>query len=232
MNQVSLGDRMKNNYEDRYRFYLTRRTPVIMRLDGRAFHTFTKDAEKPFDKDFANLMRGTAKELCLQVQGVKCAYIQSDEISLLLTDFDRLTSEASFDYNIQKMVSLTASLASAIFSTNHYPREVIATFDCRAFNIPEEEVCNYFIWRQKDWIRNSILMLGQYHYSHKQLLNKSCAEIQEMLHNKEVNWADLPRRWKNGWLVYKLEDFWHSDPAPIFTENRAVIENYLIPKDE
>ena len=228
MNQVSLGDRMKKNYEDRYRFYLTRRTPVIMRLDGRAFHTLTKNAEKPFDESFADLMIGTARELCSRIQGIKCAYIQSDEISFLLTDFDTLTTEAYFDYNIQKMVSVTAGLASVLFATYYSPRITVATFDCRVFNVPKEEVCNYFIWRQKDWKRNSILMLGQHHYSYKQLLNRNCAEIHEMLHNKGVNWADLPRKWKNGWFIYKLKDTWHSDPASIFTENRNVIEQYLI----
>ena len=225
----SLGDRMKGNYEDRYRIKLTRRMPVIMRLDGRAFHTLTRHCKKPFDAVFSDIMNLTALNLMREVQGAKCAYVQSDEISILLTDFDDLGTEAWFDYNVQKMCSVAAGLASVGF-TGRWGEESI--FDCRVFNIPKEEVCNYFIWRQKDWERNSLQMLAQAHYSHKQLLNKGKAEMHEMLHDKGVNWADLEPRWKRGWFISKSwqeNERLTSDFAPIFMEDREIIERYLIP---
>ena len=223
-NKISIGDRMKENYENRYRIKLTRRMPVIIRLDGKAFHGLTQACEKPFDEKFSKAMVDTANYLCCEVQGTKCAYIQSDEISLLLTDFDTLTTEGWFDYNLQKMVSISAGIASSFFSLKWLR---IVVFDSRAFNIPKEEVCNYFIWRQKDWERNSIQMLAQAHFSHKQLDRKNSSDMHEMLHGKGVNWAKLDDKWKNGWFIHK-EESWIHQPAPMFTKERQTIECYLL----
>jgi len=188
MKKDSLGDRIKNNYENRNRYYLTRRVPVIMRLDGKAFHTVTKHCAKPFDSVLSLCMLNTAKALLKEVQGAKCAYKQSDEISILIADFDKLTTEAWFDYNIQKMTSVSAGIASATFSMDFmHEEDKIAVFDSRVFNIPKEEVCNYFIWRQQDWIRNSVQMLARCHFSHKELHKKSNSDLHEMLHTKGVN---------------------------------------------
>lgn len=226
----SLGDRMKENYENRYRFQLTRRTPVIMRLDGKAFHTLTRGCEKPFDEGFISIMRSTAMHLCQNIQGVKCCYVQSDEISLLLTDFDKLTTDAWFDYNIQKMTSISAAMASTHFSRNWWSLS-IALFDSRVFNVPKEDVCNYFIWRQNDWIRNSVQMLAQAHYSQKQLHKKGIPAMHEMLYEKGVNWATLQDHLKNGWFIYRGDNnnagSWYGNAAPIFKEQRGVIEQYL-----
>jgi tRNA(His) 5'-end guanylyltransferase len=213
----SLGDRMKENYENRYRMKLTRRTPVILRLDGKAFHTLTRKCKKPFDGDFSWCMNMAAEGLCEQIQGVKIAYIQSDEISLLLSDYDTLTTEAWFDYNIQKMVSVSASIASTRF-TDFFNEsyEGIGIFDSRAFNIPVEEVANYFIWRQKDWIRNSVQMLAQSLYSHKELNKKTQADMHDMIYDKGLNWADLDDKWKNGSIITREEEGWKIKPAPIF----------------
>jgi tRNA(His) 5'-end guanylyltransferase len=254
----SLGDRMKANYEDRSRFYLTRRTPVIIRVDGRAFHTVTKSCKKPYDDWFAGIMDGVAEKLCQEIQGAKCAYVQSDEISILLIDYDKLTTDAWFDYNIQKMVSVSASTAAAWFNT-WASQELghVGTFDSRVFNIPREEVCNYFVWRQQDWIRNSLEMLARSHYSHKELNKKNAQDMHEMLHQKNVNWADLPDKWKNGRFLSKIEsvevvpavftdppdDSNHGefnslvtnwkvwDACPIFQKNRSIIEYLLTPKE-
>ncbi len=166
---MDLGDRMKGNYENRYRVYLTRRTPVIMRLDGKAFHTLTKGCHKPFDHDLHCCMRAAACAVLAEVQGAQCAYIQSDEVNILLTDYRRLDTEAWFDYNIQKIVSVAASICSVAFSLAYGK---VGIFDCRAFNIPEKEVCNYFIWRQKDWERNSLFMLANSFLSAKELHKK------------------------------------------------------------
>jgi tRNA(His) 5'-end guanylyltransferase len=217
----SLGDRMKNNYEKRARTFLTRRTPVIMRLDGKAFHTLTRSCDKPFDSNFSYSMNTTAMELVREIQGAKVAYIQSDEISILITDFDRLTTDAWFDYNVQKMTSISAGIASVTFSESFGK---IGLFDSRVFNIPKEEVANYFVWRQNDWVRNSLSMLAQAHFSHRQLHKQSQADMHEMLHTKGINWAKLIPRLKNGTFITKnLTTFFNV----IVKENREFIEQFL-----
>ena len=112
----SLGDRMKENYENRAKTYLVRRMPVISRLDGKAFHTFTKGFKRPYDEVFHNTMNATLKYLCENIQGCKLGYTQSDEITLLLTDYDTLTTDAWFGYSVQKMCSVAASMATMKFN--------------------------------------------------------------------------------------------------------------------
>jgi tRNA(His) guanylyltransferase len=232
----SIGDRMKDNYEDRYRIKLTRRVPVILRLDGRAFHTLTRRCERPFDPVFQNAMKHTAMHLCQEIMGAKCAYVQSDEISILITDFDKLTTEAWFDYNVQKIVSVAAGLAAVKFSglfVDPYGSEYDACFDARAFNMPKEEVANYFVWRQKDWIRNSVSMLAQANFSHKQLQGKNQAAIHDMLHGIGINWADLEPKWKNGvFLIQSEDEGWKTLVEYEVTKDRQVIESLLLPKEE
>lgn len=200
MSEDSLGDRMKKNYEDRARIYLLRRTPVIVRVDGKAFHTLTRGADKPFDMNFIKAMLNAAESVGQHLQGFKLGYVQSDEASFLLTDYDDLNTEAWFDNNIQKISSVTASLMTYWF--NQYPpaiaEEKIAVFDARCFNIPREEVSNYFLWRAKDWERNSVSMFARAYFSDKELHGKGRADMHEMLHQKGENWADLPDICKNG----------------------------------
>jgi len=229
LNKDSIGNRMKDNYESRYKVKLTRRMPVIMRLDGKAFHTLTKRCKKPFDTTLQATMESTALKLCGEIQGAKCAYVQSDEISLLLTDFDRLTTDAWFDYGLQKIVSVSAGIASAYFTAHYMNNGFIAVFDSRAFNAPKEEVCNYFIWRQQDWLRNSIQMLSQAYYSPKQLQKKNTSDMHEMLHEKGVNWADLETVWKNGSFIYKTEEGFKTSHETIFTKTREIIEQFNTP---
>lgn len=222
----SLGDRMKENYENRAKTYLVRRMPVIIRLDGKAFHTFTRGLKKPYDEIFHNTMNATMKYLCENIQGCKLGYTQSDEITLLLTDYDTLTTDAWFDYSVQKICSVSASMATMAF--NKYLQEETfeyvdalmvlqdldfekeyldvldgklgqAMFDSRCFNIPIEEVTNCFIWRQQDATRNAIQMLGQCNFSHKELHGKSCSDIQDMLMlQKGINFNDMPTEFKRG----------------------------------
>ena len=174
MKKQSLGDRMKG-YEDVSRIYLTRRMPLILRIDGKAFHSFTKRFYKPFDAVLMHTMQRTMVKLCEAIQGCKLGYTQSDEISLLLVDYDKLDTTAWFDKNLQKVVSLSASIATMEFNrefvntlTNNdfidkadidvYNRVAgTAMFDSRAFVLPESEVCNYFLWRQQDATRNAIV---------------------------------------------------------------------------
>lgn len=207
----SLNDRMKNNYENRSKTYLTRRMPVIIRIDGKAFHTLTRGLNRPFDEILHEAMNYTMQYLCKNIQGCKLGYTQSDEITLLLTDYDKLDTDAWFDYAVQKICSVSASMATMAFNVkfnelttnylksdayvNHYWEETVskysktlkgiiergAMFDARCFNIPKEEVTNCFIWRQQDATRNAVQMLGQTYFSHKALDNKSISDIQDML---------------------------------------------------
>lgn len=205
--QDSLGDRMKANYEDRARHYLTRRMPVIVRVDGRAFHTLTRQMDRPFDRKFMDCMYLSALDVADEMQGCKAVYVQSDEASFLLTDYDALTTEAWFDYNQQKIASVAASLMSVQFNVRMkaYHGWLKATFDGRAFNVPREEVSNYFLWRVRDWARNSIFMYARSFFSDAQLLNKKQPDVHEMLHGIGKNWAtDLDELVRNGTFGYRV----------------------------
>jgi tRNA(His) 5'-end guanylyltransferase len=241
----SLGDRMKR-YESVPRLSLTRRTPVILRFDGKSFHTFTRGLDKPWDRRMEMAMAVTTVMLCKSIQGAKMGYVQSDEISILCTDYDKIETDAWFDYDLQKMVSIGAATASVNFNTafDQYntedekpidmKRKGLALFDGRAFNIPREEVCNYFVWRQQDATRNSIQGLGQANFSQKVLHGKSCDQIQEMLfQEKGLNWNNTPTRRKRGVAVFKDEErmWWPDLETPIFTQNRAYIERFVFPVD-
>lgn len=211
MKKDTLGDRMKDNYESRSKTFLTRRTPVIIRLDGKAFHTFTKGMKKPFDNILMETMQETTKYLCENIQGCKMGYTQSDEITLLLTDYDTLTTDAWFNYNVQKMCSVSASIATLAFNRifeakfretcalrkdmfdDSVDTEIqkyldvlsdklyLAMFDSRCFNIPKEEVANCFIWRQQDATRNSVSMVAQANFFHSELQKKGSIIMQNML---------------------------------------------------
>ena len=219
-----LGTRMKEFYEGVPKTRLVRRMPVAIRLDGKAFHTFTRGFQKPFDEVLGRAMRETMKYLCENIQGCVLGYTQSDEITLILVDYQNLNSCAWFDYEVQKMCSIAASMATMAFNKfftknvnyfemthehddtiNEYCTTLVnaaekgAMFDARVFNIPKEEVCNLIYWRQLDATRNSIQMVGQANFSHKELQNKSCNMIQEMLFaEKGINWNDYPTYLKRG----------------------------------
>lgn len=237
----SLGDRMKG-YEDAFRVYLPKRIPLIIRVDGKAFHTFTRGLDRPFDEDFMNVMLATAQSLCTQIQGVKLAYWQSDEISLLVTDYDTLTTQAPFDKNLQKLVSISGSIATSTFNARtQYTddrREGVclpvkfksqANFDSRAFILPKEEVCNYFLWRQQDATRNSINSVGQAHFSPKQLHGLSTDKVQDLLfREKGINWNDLPTLNKRGACIIRSGTGWIVDAQiPIFSQDREYINRLV-----
>lgn len=236
----SLGDRMKR-YENVPKVSLVRRMPVIIRLDGKAFHTFTRGFDKPFDPVLMQTMNDTMTYLCENIQGCVLGYTQSDEITLVLVDYQTLTSDAWFDNNVEKMCSISASMATLAFNkawrknvdawaasriaewydggTNdpdgvdqvalkqaelYVSRFDKALFDSRVFNIPKEEVMNCLVWRQQDATRNSIQSAGQANFSHKQLMGKSCDQIQDMLFNeKGINWNDYPTSCKRGTCCVK-----------------------------
>lgn len=251
----TLGDRMKNNYEKAFNFYLPFRMPVVIRLDGKNFHSFTRHMKRPFDEKFITEMQELTAFLCREVSTTVFAYSQSDEISLLLHPYKKLDSEPFFVNEIQKMASITAGLASAYFTREY---DQIVVFDARCFILPEDEVANYFIWRQQDATRNSINMLAQSKFSHKELQGKNTKQVQEKMFQKDkTNWNDLEIYKKRGFACYKKEDLgvllapdkkvevtglgpvtvmkkaksfsdWYIDPAiPIFTQDRAFIEKWM-----
>jgi len=243
-----LAVRMKK-YEQASKLFLTNRMPALIRLDGKAFHSFTKGMERPFDKILIESMWEAAQYLCENIMGAKLAYVQSDEITILLTDYDTLQTQPWFNKNVQKMVSVSASMATMAFNLAFFARAVLAgslthsdkalraMFDSRVFTIPKEDVCNNFIWRQQDATRNAIQMVGQANFSHNQLMNKSCNDIQEMLfQEKGVNFNDMPTHLKRGACIVKevyevdgvIRTRWVVDKnIPIFTQRRDYVERLV-----
>lgn len=239
-----LGTRMKTFYENIPKTRLMRRVPVAIRLDGKAFHTFTRGFQKPFDFVLMDAMQQTMKYLCENIQGCVFGYNQSDEITLILVDYQKFTSSAWFDYEVQKICSISASMATMAFNkffaqevdkwgvetfgfewyeggTNDpevvnspkyklseiYSKAIDkgAMFDARCFNIPKEEVTNLIYWRQLDATRNSIQMVGQAHFSHDELQDKTCNMIQDMLMTKYgINWNDFTIPCKRGTACIKV----------------------------
>ena len=233
----SIGDRMKKNYEKAYDIRLPMRMPVILRLDGKAFHTLTRGMVKPFDDNFILKMSMTARYLCQKIQGAVMAYVQSDEISILLHTYKKLESGAWFDNKVQKIVSVSAGLASAKFTQSLINLDDIdktAVFDARVFVVPESEVCNYFIWRQQDWERNSIQMLARSLYSHKECHKKNRVELNEMCFQKGKNWNNLHNHLKRGTVIVKNEEGkWEKIHTPQFTKDRDFINDLMkVEEDE
>lgn len=249
----ALGNRMKT-YEYVTRNYLTRRLPVIIRIDGKAFHSFTRDLNKPFDEIFVKSMQDTMKYLCENIQGCVLGYTQSDEITLVLVDYQDIDSCAWFDNNIQKMVSVSASMATLAFNKafveharewtdNYYEAwhnedwetkylEVLekkvatAMFDSRVFTLPKEEVVNCLVWRQQDATRNSIQSVGQANFSHKELHKKNCSDIQDMLMlEKGINWNDYPTHLKRGSCCIKKPVKINEGTEQEAIRNKWVIDN-------
>ncbi len=251
----SLGDRMKR-YENVTRTYLTRRTPAIIRLDGKSFHSFTRGFKKPFDDILVKSMQDTMKYLCENIQGCVLGYTQSDEITLVLVDYKTRESDAWFDNNIQKMASISASMATmafnrafdehrcefidtlALFQDFEDERKYLdalwrshergAMFDSRVFTLPKEEVVNCLIWRQQDATRNSIQSVGQANFSDKQLHKKNCDQIQDMLFiEKGINWNDYPTHLKRGSCCIKVPVKINEGTDKEVVRNKWVIDNEI-----
>lgn len=233
----SLGDRMKR-YEAVADVALTQRMPCVVRLDGKGFHQWTRriHATKPFDVHLHDVMATTMLRLCAEIQGVVIAYTQSDEISLILQDYFGLDTEPAFGKRLQKLVSITASLATATFNDTarqEFADAPLALFDARAFVLPKEEVTNYLIWRQQDAVRNSIRMAGYAYFSHKSLERVSNDVLQERLWTERgINWNDYVAWEKRGSCAVRDTEIrgWQVDEdTPIFTQDRAYVERRLEP---
>lgn len=280
----SLGNRMKNFYESRNKSFLPRKSYIIIRIDGKAFHTYTKNLSRPFDDGFMEDMDNTAIYLCKNIMGAKFAFVQSDEISILLTDFEKINTEAWFDNNIQKMCSVSASMATSKFNQLRTRRKLLtdivevekladldkeynkncsvgelnikkslsikeminrfndcslAEFDSRVFQIPQKnEVENYFIWRQQDTTRNSILSVAHSLYNQKELSGKNTKLLQDLIFEKGINWDNYEAKYKRGRIIVK-ENYqelnsdkinrsrWISVAPPIFTQNKEFLQNII-----
>ena len=269
-----LGNRMKG-YESVTKNSLMKRSYTIIRIDGKAFHTYTRGMKRPFDDDFIKLMNDTGKYVAENLQGFKFGFVQSDEISLLITDFDKLETELLFNGNIQKICSVSASVATSVFNKLVYEKNVYeslqmlgnmysideliklnstevdsfrkvflsslennfkkqAQFDSRVFQLPTKtEVMNYFIWRQKDAVRNSIISVAQSLYSTKELNGKNCDEMQEMIFQKGINWNNYATSLKRGRTIIRTDEGIMIDNfnVPTFTQDRNYL-NSLIPNND
>ena len=252
----NLGSRMKENYENVSKTKLMRRCPVIIRIDGRAFHTFTKGFNRPFDDILSQSMKETTKYLCENIQGAVLGYTQSDEISILLTDYATLETDAWFDYEVQKLCSISASMATMAFN-KAFAHEIAAQskriyteyltdkdsnyidslenamnkgamFDARCFNIPKEEVANYFYWRQLDAMRNSIQMVGQANFSHRELQFKSTKQIISLLETHcGINWYSLPIWQQRGSTCIKHKVYVDYPDGTYVLRNKWKIDNEI-----
>jgi len=220
-----LGDRIKRYYEDALRITLPRQTHVVLRIDGRSFHQFTRDLERPYCRPLADALDEAALALCREMTGAKFAFGQSDEYSFLLSDFETDKSPLWFDGNLQKIVSVGASVFTAAFA-RAFPSPKLASFDCRAMVIAQaSEVEKYFIWRQLDASANSLNMLASAHYSHEELLGKSEADKHELLHAKGLNWAKESADFKRGRAIRRGETGeWVVDrEIPIFQRDTSYL---------
>lgn len=207
---MEIGDRMKLYEGQESDRKLIPLLPVMVRLDGKAFHTWTSDLEKPFSTALQLWMQNTTRSL-MQATSAKVGYTQSDEITLLLYSQD-IRKQIYFDGKIQKLTSVISSMCTAHF--NHmvyhsfaYSRP-LAFFDCRVWNVPNlTEAANCILWRMQDAERNGVQMLGRAHFSHNQLLNKKCGEIIDMLRAKGVEYHDLFSASKYGQLFFNFPSF-------------------------
>lgn len=238
---MALGDRMKR-YEAVPSIIMTPRMPKIIRIDGKAFHSYTRGMIEPFDPAMHMVWVEVMRYLCKNIMGAKLAYAQSDECSILVTDYDRLDTQAWFDNEVQKWASIAASMTTAVWNNameGYHPGR-LAMFDARCFALPVEEVANYFVWRQRDAVKNSISRLAQAHFSDKRLHGLNGDQKQELLfQEKGINWSELPGWQKNGWCVVKStvtggegdraaeRSVWVEDHVPNFAADRAYIEGRL-----
>lgn len=237
MSHDSLGDRMKA-YEDVSRIKLTKRVPKVIRIDGKAFHTFLKNADKPYDRKVLVSMSCAAGAVMESIGGTaRLAYIQSDECSILLNDALTLNTEAWFDNNVQKIVSVAASTFTAYFNSMYDwfsppdgDRPELAMFDARVFQLPDEtEVNNYFIWRQKDAVRNSIQQFGRAHFSHNQLQGISNETIKEWL-AAAGHPFEAEASWKRQGIIIHNDKI--IEETPLFWEDKNYISDLFNPPEE
>lgn len=229
------------DYEKAYNIVLPRRLPIIIRVDGKAFHTLLRGIKEPFSEYVKDPIDYAAIGLMEHIQGAVFAYAQSDEINVLVINYSSLEYSPWFNNELQKIASVSSSIVTSYFTKTFSPDWMNPPlFDSRAFIIPKEEVCNYFIWRQQDWTRNSVQTLARTLYSQNQLNDKNNEELQEMIFQKGFNWNDLETWKKRGRCFYTEkynvqgpvdDETWSrikiDDEPPIFTQDRNYVEKYV-----
>ncbi len=236
MSNDSLGDRIKR-FEAVSKLRLMPKMPVIIRVDGKAFHTFTRGCDRPFDSWLHESMVSAAEKVAKEIQGFKCAYVQSDEVTFALTDYDTRETDSWFGYEIPKLVSVSAALMTAHF--NYFfakykgtepTTRTCAVFDSRAFNVPIHDVPNVFVWRAKDWHRNSVQMYARAHFAHKALHGMKLDDIHEMLYTVGKNWTtDLNPQEKNGTFLIGKER--RADILPTYENINGIIGPLFAPPE-
>lgn len=264
MAKYSNFDKRMKRYEASSDIVLTRRMPVVLRFDGSHFHTFTRGFKKPFDEILIKTMQDTMLDLCKNIQGAVFGYTQSDEITIILIDYQTLESNAWFNYRLEKMCSIGSSMASRFFNQHfienvelfygkrrmhnwqtqsimglsqdelrqyniYKKRYFSADFDCRAYNIPKEDICNCVLWRQKDAAKNSVQSLAQSMYSASELKGISCENLKaKLLKEKGINWDDLPTIQRHGSACRKCNKVWDLDvDMPNIQLNREYVEKVI-----
>lgn len=236
MKHDPLGDRMKTYERAGTQQQLMPLLPALVRLDGVAFHTFTKGLRRPYDERLSQLMVDTTKYL-VQLTGARIGYTQSDEISLALLQ-DTYQQQLYFDGNVAKINSVLASRATAYFNSQlqlgRIPEKQseLPVFDCRTWNVPNlVEAANAFLWREQDATRNSISMAANAMYSHTEVHGKSSAQMQEMIFQKGINWNDYPVFFKRGSYVRRVETsrrFSQAELTALPSEHRAKLDPDLV----
>lgn len=229
-----LGQRMKRDYEDALRLYVPRRTHLVLRIDGRAFHQLTRNLERPYSRALADALDQAALRLSSEMIGCRFAYGQSDEYSFVLTDMEPPDAALWFDGNVQKIVSVGASVFTAAFNQAFAAPEPGA-FDARLLVIAQRsEVADYLLWRQLDASANSLNMLASAHFSHEELLGKSTAQKHDLLHTRGINWAKQPADFKRGRAVVReAGGGWQVDrEIPIFNREPGYLEAALGPRPD
>ena len=247
------GNRMKS-YEDQNRLFVDTQLPVIIRLDGSHFSTYVRGCKKPYDDNLIRVMNETAKYLCANVHGARMAYIQSDEISILLNSYTHANTQCWFNGNIQKMASVSAGMASAVFSNlspEIFGTYKMATFDSRVFNVPLHEVSNVFLWRQQDAMRNSVSSYARTYFSDKEMFGKSTSQLKQMVIDKGFPWEGINHEYKMGRVVLKentekefinpitkeaitaIRGDWVVDnKIPLFSADRDYIERFSCKRED
>ena len=256
-----LGIRIKKYEAQTTKTTLMPCLPVYARVDGRAFHTFCRGLKKPFCYELVETMQEVTKFLVEETHA-QLGYVQSDEISLCWLDVDK----APFDGKLHKLESVLASLATSKFVNYIYNapdsgewdgedgrcesfdilsqkcQKLNPSFDCRVFQLPNEtELANTFIWREIDAVRNSVSMLAQANFSHKELQGKDRKAMLTMLEEKGIRWNELRSDLKQGAYFKRVlinkeldDETWNKIPEKNRPESRivtrSVIQRYELPE--
>jgi tRNA(His) guanylyltransferase len=226
---IDVGTRMKSHYESRARTRFVRRMPIILRLNGKNFKEWTSWCQKPFDTSLCTALVDTLSHLLENVPNAVFGYLHSDKLSILLRDYDDHDTGLWFDGDVQDIISLATSMATAFFNNQFEPRQhPPALFQMRAFNLPREEVHNYFVWRQSNSLTGALHGLGRHHLGEQNMQKYSNAAIVTELQKRDVDLKNLDSRYVNGIVCLRnSHKVVYTETAPNFTYERGLIEKIV-----